>query len=188
MAPPVRLGKGPIVNALDEFLDNPPVDTINRWLKQLREQANNPTDTDTEFDTFLNAKNPDEYKHLMHDVFGFDKPGWDPSKPSDKNEGTSRRRVYAAGVAKALEKAYGIGPTDPIGGAAHRRIDTYWGCGQPFNQVIIDEHDQNVVIVHVWSTAAPPGLSPADLNYLSPGTIVVDDHKGLDEHPSIETV
>ncbi|HKA03145.1 MAG TPA: hypothetical protein VKD67_02415 [Acidimicrobiales bacterium] len=164
---------------------------MNAWLDELATQAKAPTDVETKFDAFLMTEDKaqhggktDEHIHLIHDVFGFDVDGKDPLPPNEKAEGMSRRKVYADGFTRVVEAAFGIGsgqripdpPTD------RRRLDVYWGCGQPMNSVVVDVNAADIVVVHVFSTAVPPGFDKTKLRTVLPASAtVVDDHLGLEQ-------
>jgi hypothetical protein len=135
MAPAYRIGKGPIVVALEEFLAEGDVAT---WHKQLTDEiAYLETTNATEFDTYLASSGHDPDGHLARDVFG---PGKDADSLSvaerraAEEKGLSRRLVYGRGMRRALEIAYGFGDAVARVGDPWT-IDVYWGCGQPFNLV-----------------------------------------------------
>jgi hypothetical protein len=184
MAPAYRFGKGFIVTSLEAFVANSSLATMRTWLDEVRKQAQDPTDLDTQFDTYLEAQNLDEYNHLLHDVFGFDRPGTNPLPADEQAEGKSRRKIYAEGLARVVEASYGIAHGAPIPDKPkrHWKLDVYWGCGQPANSVIVNTNDAaKEVVVHVFSTATPPGLNQAEqAKSLPKGATVVDDHLGLE--------
>ncbi len=185
MAPAYRFGKGPIVTALEEFVAGATIGETNDWLDELRKQAQQPDEKNTLFDTYLQAnRTPDDYDHLLHDVFGYDRPGKQPLPVDEKSEGQSRRKVYADGFARAVEAVYGIQhgadvPGDRATTKPHLALDVYWGCVQPNNSVIVNVSGDQVV-VHVFSTAVPPGFDQDEqAKYLPKNASVVDDRLGL---------
>jgi len=185
MAPPYRIGKGPVVVALQKFLATGDVQT---WYEQLADE-----DTylkgmkNTLFDAVLTGQNK---KHMAQDVFGagHDAAALTPDQlAAAQQKGLSRRLVYGRGMRRALEIAYGYGN----GGQPRPNpwtIDLFWGCGQPFNSVALaaDPANQRLTVIVYSSATATPGddatvprdpstpMDPAEGGDL----FFVDDRKG----------
>jgi hypothetical protein len=190
MAPPYRLGKGPVVIALQQFLAT---GNVELWYSQLADEATHLQELKpTEFDVYLESVDKKAYEHMAQDVFG---PGQEAALlPEDqlaaaRQKGVSRRLVYGRGLRRALEIAYGFGD-----GAARRdrpwTIDLFWGCGQPFNSVALSTNTAKelvTVIVYSDGIATPDGqiVVPWDTTKpISPNPggdlYFVDDRKGLE--------
>jgi hypothetical protein len=114
VAPSYRLGKGPIVKALETRLNTQFDDAKAEIDRVLSELSANGLERRTHFEErILKGQNK---RHLQQDVFGG--PG-----------GNERRAVYYQGLKDAMELARDLG-------SANRPapIQLFWGCGQPTNE------------------------------------------------------
>jgi hypothetical protein len=192
MAPPYRLGKGPVVIALQQFLATGDVEL---WYKQLADEATYLRELrPTEFDTYLEGLDKTSFKHMAQDVFG---AGQDAAVlpadqlPAARRKGLSRRLVYGRGLRRALEIAYGFGE-----GAERRArpwtIDLFWGCGQPFNSVALSTNTAKelvTVIVYSDGVATPDRGIVVPWDATKPITPDADgDLYFVDDRAGVETV
>jgi hypothetical protein len=144
MAPAYRLGKGPIVIALEEFLKRDRA-VVEEWYDQLVDEKTYLDELEpTVFDKYVEANDPGSYEHLMDEVFG-----------AGDAQGISRRQVYGKGFRRALETAFGFGgkAIDPPW-----EIDAYWGCGQPYNLVALRTNpERGIVTAIIYSDEVATG-------------------------------
>jgi hypothetical protein len=177
MAPPYRIGKGPIVVLLDQFLKQDRTE-VKKWYDQLTDPAYlTAPDNPTVFDTYLFDNDKNEHKHLVDEVFG----GGDA--------GRARREVYGKGFRRALEMAYGFGGTDQDEIDPPWSIDSYWGCGQPFNLVALRVNpDRQVITALIYSDEVATGnernVVPSDpTKRIVPAAdgefLIIDDRAGV---------
>jgi hypothetical protein len=193
MAPPYRLGKGPVVVALEKFLKE---GDVTLWYSQLADEETYLKNLEpTAFDSYLKDANKEAYGHMEQDVFGAGQKA--DFLPADQlkaaeQKGMSRRLVYGRGMRRALEIAYGFGE-----GAKPRAqpwtIDLFWGCGQPFNSVALSVNPANeMVTVIVFSSAVATPGDGLTVVARDPSTTVDPDPEGdlffVDDRKGVESV
>jgi hypothetical protein len=193
MAPAYRIGKGPIVVAIEQFIAGDEND-VRTWYQELGDEAGFLEQlAPTTFDKFLKNTRPGEYQHLTEDVFG---PGPNvvglpaADVAAAQAAGLSRRVVYGQGLRRALELAWGLGAPGGEYPAAERwTIDVYWSCGQAYNLVGIRTNPaRKVVTVLIYSDQAAAGDDPKAVLAVDPtkrlqpdpagDLFLVDDRKG----------
>jgi hypothetical protein len=193
MAPAYRIGKGPVVVVLEQFLAT---DDVEKWYDQLLDEATyGKVGNQTVFEDFLKARNAAFHTHLVQDVFG---PGRTAAElPPDQlaeaeAKGAGRRLVYWRGLRRALEIAYGFG--GQVKAPADRwTINVYWGCGQPLNAVGLGtDAATKVVTVIVYSDQAATGDDGSTVVARDPSTIIEPDPAGdlyfVDDRAGVGTV
>ncbi len=193
MAPAYRIGKGPVVVVLEQFMATGDVDA---WYDQLKDEATyGNVENQTLFEDFLKARSVDFHTHLVQDVFG---PGRDAAElpPSQlaaaREKGAGRRLVYWRGLRRALEIAYGFG--GEVRAIEDRwTVNLYWGCGQPFNAVGLGTDAVNkVVTVIVYSDQVAMGDDGSTVAARDPSTIIAPDPTGdlffVDDRAGVGTV
>jgi hypothetical protein len=126
---PYRFGRDPITMKLDEWVRD--LDKAKTLLHELRgdKDAGAGGPPAIEDSSFLGSLQDEQRNHLRDDVFG---------QKADQERGRQRRQLYRNAIRAALELALGIdadGDADTATSIAP--IDTYWGCGQPFDQAWI---------------------------------------------------
>jgi hypothetical protein len=174
MAPAYRLGKGPIIIGLEEFLEKDPAE-VEKWYQQLMDEATYlKTLKPTVFDESLKTFDPTQqaYDHLMRDVFGEGAVG------EDAVRGLSRRLVYGRGFREALEITRGFGsqpkPADEIWD-----IDAYWGCGHPYNLVALRPNaGKKLLTVVIYSDEVATGDLRENLVKPDAARNMVEDPQG----------
>jgi hypothetical protein len=178
MAPAYRIGKGPIIIALEAFLRDGEPETLYEQLKDEDTYLTGPKPT--AFDEFLATRDELAHTHLVRDVFG---PGAatlglsDGERQDAVQRGLSRRVVYGRGLRRALEIAYGFGGEALLD--EPWTIDAYWGCGQPYNLVGLRTNPQKkVVTLLIYSDEVATGDDRRTVVPQDPAKEVVPDEDG----------
>jgi hypothetical protein len=192
MAPPYRIGKGPIVVAMEMFLAQG--DLATYYDELVDEDTYLKKSTPTTFDRFLKALGGRDHDHLMDDVFGPGNAALGPPAAAEAatESGLSRRLVYGRGIRRALEIAYGFGSGGPLL-AEPWDIDIFWGCGQPFNSVVLRTNAAKKIVTAIIYSDEPATADPRrDVVEVDTTKPLVPDEAGdlffVDDRAGIGTV
>jgi hypothetical protein len=124
--PPYRFGRHPLTVELDEYVSDP-----GRAATLLREIRSGSEST-----AFASQLQASHQLHLFEEVYGRAPLTGEPEEDDETERGRRRRLLYRDGIRAALELALGISRDEDVPDPATRvdPIDTFWGCGQPFDQ------------------------------------------------------
>jgi hypothetical protein len=173
--PPYRFGRHPLTVELDEYVSDP--ERAATLLREIRSGSES-----TEFASQLQASHQ---LHLFEEVYGRAPLTGEPEEDDETEHGRRRRLLYRDGIRAALELALGIGRDEDVPDPPTRvdPIDTFWGCGQPFDQAWVgwsSRDEMRHIVLVLFSDTPAMGwddelLLPVDRSF--PPTEVED--KGL---------
>jgi hypothetical protein len=124
--PPYRFGRHPLTVELDEYVSDP--GRAATLLREIRSGSES-----SEFASQLHATHQ---LHLFDEVYGGAPLTGEPGEDDETERGRRRRLLYRDGIRAALELALDISREEDVPNPPTRvdPIDTFWGCGQPFDQ------------------------------------------------------